>query len=136
SWNPVVGAKTYELQVSPNGDWANNLALDVTVESTRYSPPTTLDTDQYFWRVRAMDAKSPANNGGWSLEWQFKRAWSDQPVLLQPAWNLGDPATTIDVPTFSWTPVHHASYYELEFSEDINFSPGDPTTVSCFTNHT
>ena len=29
SWNPVVGAKTYELQVSPNGDWANNLALDV-----------------------------------------------------------------------------------------------------------
>ncbi len=24
--NPVVGAKTYELQVSPNGDWANNLA--------------------------------------------------------------------------------------------------------------
>jgi hypothetical protein len=136
SWNPVVGAKTYQLQVSPNGDWANNLALDVVVKSTRYSPPTTLDNDQYFWRVRAMDAKSPANNGGWSLEWQFKRAWSDLPVLLQPAWNLGDPPTTIDVPTFSWTPVHHASYYEIEFSEDINFSPGDPTTVSCFTNHT
>ena len=70
------------------------------------------------------------------LEWQFTRAWSDLPVLLEPAWSEGDPPATIDVPTFSWTPVHHASWYELEFSEDINFSPGDPTTVSCFTNHT
>jgi hypothetical protein len=136
SWQPVVGAKTYELQVSPNGDWANNLALDVVVKGTKYSPPATLDNDGYFWRVRAKDAANVANNGGWSAEWQFNRAWSDLPTLLTPAWVEGDPPALTDVPTFTWTPVHHASYYEIQFSEDINFSPGDPTTVSCFTNHT
>ena len=136
SWQPVVGAKTYELQVSPNGDWANNLALDVIVKGTKYSPPATLDNDGYFWRVRAKDAASVANNGGWSAEWQFNRAWSDQPTLLTPAWVQGDPPAVTDVPTFSWTPVHHASFYEIQFSEDINFSPGDPTTKSCLTNHT
>ena len=31
-WNAVLGAKTYQLQVSPNGDWANNKTIDVTVE--------------------------------------------------------------------------------------------------------
>jgi hypothetical protein len=136
SWQPVPGAETYQLQVSPNGDWANNLALDVPVKGTKYSPPTTLDNDGYFWRVRAKDARSPANNGPWSAEWQFNRAWTELPILLTPAWTEGDPPTVIDVPTFSWTPVHHASHYEIEFSEDINFSPGDSSTVSCFTNHT
>ena len=74
SWQPVPGAKTYQLQVSPNGDWDNNLALDVPVKGTKYSPPTTLDNGGYFWRVRAKDARGVPNNGPWSAEWQFNRA--------------------------------------------------------------
>ena len=65
AWDPVPGAATYHLQVSPNGDWANNLAFDATnVRSTRYSPPQTLDNGAYFWRVQATDAAG--NNGAWS----------------------------------------------------------------------
>ena len=66
-WDPVLGAKTYQLQVSPNGDWTNNKTIDVTVKSTRYAPPEPLNNGNYFWRVRALDAASlSANFGPWS----------------------------------------------------------------------
>jgi hypothetical protein len=134
-WDPVVGAKYYDLQISPNGDWANNLTFQgLNLRGTRYSPPTTLGNGSYFWRVRAKDAL--LNNGAWSEEWQFTRGWSDRPTLLAPAWAPGDPATVLNVPTFSWTPVRHASHYEIEFSHSSTFSPGDSSTESCLTNHT
>ena len=138
SWTPVVGAKTYELQISPNGDWANNLVAGIPpIKGTRFSPPATLDNGSYFWRVRAKDAKATPNNGGWSAEWQFTRGWSDRPTTTAPAWVTGDPAAQVTGNlTFAWTPIRNASHYEIETSHDVNFSPGDASTTSCFTNHT
>src|SRR5690349_5364819 len=43
SWSPVVGAKTYEIQISPNGDWDNNVIHDANVKSTKYTLSTNLD---------------------------------------------------------------------------------------------
>ena len=127
-WHPIVGAAGYQVQVSPNGDWANNKSVDRLVKGTRYSPPATLDNGSYFWRVRAHDAKTIANYGAWSAERQFTRGWPDRPTLLTPA--NGDLAVTM--PTFSWSPVDHATKYRLDISHDINFS----TKVSCVTNQT
>ena len=59
-WEPVAGASTYQIQVSPNADWSNNVVVDAVVMGTSYSRPTTLDNASYFWRVRARDAASPA----------------------------------------------------------------------------
>ena len=133
-WSPVAGAKTYQLQVSPNGDWANR-TIDVVVKSTRYAPPTTLNNGNYFWRVRAQDAASTPNNGGWSAEHRFQRKWAPRPTLLAPA--DGDGA--VEVPTFAWAPVDHAAYYELQWSVDPNFLEENirqPNGDKCFTNHT
>jgi hypothetical protein len=127
-WEPVAGARTYQLQVSPNGDWANNVTIDVTVKGTRYSPPNTLNNGSYFWRVRAKDAAGTANNGLWSSVWQFNRGWPDRPVLLGPA----NGTLAVRELTFTWQPVAHAAYYELQWSTDPNFG----TSSSCFTNHT
>ena len=135
NWAPVFGARTYELQVSPNGDWANNVVIDITVKSTRYAPPTTLNNANYFWRVRAKDAAGTPNNGGWSEERQFQRSWLPRPTPLTPAnGNYG-----VSVPTFTWTPVEHAAYYELQWSDDPNFLEENvrpPHGNICYTNHT
>lgn len=128
-WDPVPGAKTYQLQVSPNGDWANNKTIDVTVKSTRYAPPTTTNNGNYFWRVRAMDAASTQNYGPWSEVRVFEREWPGRPTLLAPA----DGDTIVPVPTFSWTPVDHASWYRLQLSTDVNFGSG---LFGCITNRT
>ncbi|MFA9432535.1 Ig-like domain-containing protein [Egicoccus sp. AB-alg2] len=131
-WSAVDGAAHYHLQVSPNGDWANNVTINETkLAGTVYSPPTTLDNGTYFWRVRALDARaSTPNFGEWSPPRRFTRSWQTRPTLLAPAdqdWNVREP-------TFRWSPVDHASHYELQVGTDVNFSPG--TFSACPTNRT
>lgn len=129
-WNPVVGAQDYQVQISPNADWANNLAVDQVVFGTSYAHPQGLNNGSFFWRVRARDAKSPPNNGGWSEVWTFTRGWPEQPTLVEPANNNHN----VTIPHFKWTPIAYAAHYELQIGTDQNFSPN--TYTSCQTNHT
>ncbi len=135
-WDPVPGAKTYQLQVSPNGDWANNVTFDVSIKSTRYSPSETLLNGAYFWRVRAKDARSTPNNGGWSEERTFTRGWAPRPTLLTPAWSTGiQPRPWTSRPSRGPRSISPRTT-RSNVSHDLNFSPGDPSTESCYTNHT
>jgi Bacterial Ig-like domain len=128
-WEPVVGAAEYQVQVSPNIDFSNNVPIDAIVTGTRYSPPNGLNNGSYFWRVRARDKESgTTNNGGWSDSWVFTRGWSDRPT---PTWPLDGGVP--DEPTLRWTPVDHAAYYEIEIANDVNFSVNE---LQCYTNHT
>ncbi|MGN6609646.1 MAG: Ig-like domain-containing protein, partial [Jatrophihabitans sp.] len=138
-WSTVPGAATYTLDVSPNIAFANNPVLHVEkLTSTQYSPPTTLDNGTYFWRVQAVDAAG--DTGAWSDTGTFTRAWvaqgvPERPTLLTPVWSPGGPIPHVNGDLgLSWTPVHHASSYEIEISTDPNFSPG--LSAQCYTNHT
>ena len=149
-WDPVPGARTYQLQVSPNADWANNRTIDVTVKSTRYDPPTPLNNGNYYWRVRAIDAASNENFGPWSDtegvagdERVFQRNWrtnsgtpylSDIPHLLWPpdGGSTADQDTgdgTWQNPTFSWTPARHASWYRVPIQHHGGPDHGLPVRV-------
>ena len=83
-WNPVNGAKNYQIQVSPNEDFANNSTDDRIVKGTAYSPTNTYDNATYFWRVRAQDTGTVAHPGPWSATGQFKRSWLPQPTPISP----------------------------------------------------
>lgn len=129
-WLPVPGATKYEVQVGLDQDF-NNLVETKTVFSTRYSPVTTYDNDQYFWRVRAIDAAGTkmAWPGGLDYEpFEFQRNWPEQPTLLHPADTLAP--TTGDPFYYQWTPVPHATRYELQVGSDPNFSPSTFHTCS------
>ena len=131
TWNPVAGAVTYHVQVSPNIDFTNNTYDVEGVKSTRWSPATTLLNGSYYWRVQARDVQGAY--GAWSAIRSFRRAWPAKPTLLTPADGV-IPPTTDQGPTFTWTPVGYADRYELDLGTDMNFSPG--TYVTCHTNHT
>ena len=111
-WEPVMGAKTYNLQISTDQNFNTIEHQPHSIMSTRYSPPATLDNDQYYWRV------SPVDSAGNTLDWvdvdvwEFRRHWPDQPDLEYPAHNalVGDPFF------YQWTPVRNASSYRLEVS--------------------
>ena len=133
SWSPVVGAKTYQIQISPNGDWDNNVIEDKTIKSTKYNVPVNLDNGSYFWRVRAKDARGTPNNGAWSTEWQFTRNWPQQPDEIAPFYD-GVTTPIVSVPTLEWTPVPLASHYELFVGDDPFFPAGSYAT--CLTNRT
>jgi hypothetical protein len=135
-WAPVPGAKDYEIRVS-NDESFTTVTDQKVVKSTRYSPTTTYDNDQYWWQVRARD--NQGNTRPWSetvpvgsTAPQFQRHWPDQVQLVYPADFAG--AVTSDPFYFQWAPVDHASRYQLDMGSDPNFSPG--TFESCFTKAT
>ena len=127
SWNPVAGAKTYQIQISPNGDWTNNVTKDVTTFATAYSPSAPLLNGSYYWRVRAHDAAGHA--GTWSVERSVTRQWEDAPSVVTPAAAGAGNPTVVGGIDFQWTPSSRASYYQLEV-----FDGSD--VYNCFTNHT
>lgn len=130
-WGAVAGAARYQLQVSPNGDWANNVTIDQTVKGTSYSPPVTLNNASYFWRVRALSVRNPSDTGPWSPDGrQFTRSWADIPALVAP----DDNDLVAEDFLLRWDPVPHAGAYEVQVGTDPNFSNG--TYDTCTTNHT
>ena len=133
-WTPVPGATTYDLQVALDSDF-NNIALDVSnIRSTRYSPPTTLNSDQFWWRVRAVDPAGQETPWTASLN-GFKRTWPEQPQAVYPQGDPGSPSAVSGTKAFyQWTPAKHASEYQLQVSTDANFSPG--ATDTCKTAQT
>ncbi|WP_244928638.1 Ig-like domain repeat protein [Nocardioides sp. W7] len=107
-WEPVPGAVTYQLQVSTDDGFLSVVHSATGVVGTRYSPAGTLNNDEYYWRVRPVDASG--NVAPWPAEpWRFRRAWPNQPELVYP---LG--ANEPGIPLFyEWTAIERASSYTL-----------------------
>ncbi len=119
-WDPVKGAKQYEIWVALDRDFNNQVEKRI-VFSTRYSPPATYDNGNYFWKVRSYNAVErptpwPATPS------EFQRRWPYAPSLLYPANSSASPVG--DDLFFQWSPVKHATRYVLEIGTDPNFSPG------------
>jgi hypothetical protein len=130
-WNPVAGAATYDLQLSTDENFLSNTTTVNSLTSTRYSPPSTLDNDQYYWRVRPADLTG--NKPSWGEDqsvWHFRRHWPEQPALEYPA----DGATVGDPFFFQWAPVHLASSYTLQLSLNSSFT--GPEVTTCTTTQT
>jgi len=134
-WQPVKGARTYELQVSTDQDFNTIIDSRTDLKGTSFSPPTTYLNDQYYWRVRAR------NNLGETVDWvsvlpqpahTFQRSWLSKPTLTYPP-NAMSPTVSDDF-YYQWTPVPHASRYQLDVSNDPNFTPGQ--FQSCYTPQT
>ena len=135
TWAPVAGAATYDLQVSSNPTFDNNVVVNVTgLRASRYSPLNGLPNASYYWRVRAVDALGTA--GEWSEQGsprQFTQLPPGVPTLVSPGAVPPTAAPNDSTARFQWTPVAFASHYELQVSSDPNFSAG---VQSCKTNAT
>ncbi len=151
TWAPVAGAAAYELQLSD--DDAFQQPVTVTVPVPRWAPTTTLPQDQYFWRVRALQADGTPSP--WTASSAFRREWlapapagdpdgagnlAARPLLSLKDADAGTAGVQLpaDQLTFSWSPVRGASYYVIDISSDPGFAPssGSETRKTCRTAHT
>lgn len=129
-WTPVPGAVSYEVEVATNTDFSNGSRVDrrAGILGTRYSPEITYDNNQYYWRVRAYDTAGQPTP--WTeARYDFNRTYPHAPLAVYPA-----AAGAEDVPAplyFQWTPVAHASEYEIQVGTQANFTDG--TYNSCRT---
>ena len=78
---------------SPSTPTSTTSPLSVTnVTSTRYSPPVTLNSDQFWWRVRAVDLAGQPTPWAAS-QFGFQRQWPDKPQAVYPTGAVGRPRT-------------------------------------------
>ena len=117
-WAPVLGARTYNLQISTDQNFNTIEHSRGGIVSTRYSPASTLDNDQYYWRVASVDSAGNTLDWGNVDVWELRRNWPMQPRPEYPAHNasVGDPFF------YQWTPAEHASSYRLEVARASDFS--------------
>jgi hypothetical protein len=116
-WEPRIGAATYQLRIGTDRNFLSTVHAASNITSTRYSPPTSLPNDDYFWQVRPVSASGTA--APWpDTPWRVTRAWPDQPVPVHP---VG--ATPTGVPFFyEWEPIERASRYVVELFDENGLS--------------
>jgi hypothetical protein len=132
-WDPVLGAAAYDIQISNDSNFpGNNRYASNDLTSTKFSPPATLDNDQYYWRVRPVDAAG--NRLEWTAvaTWKFQRSWTDQSRLVHPA----NAAVVGDPFYFQWTPIPHASRYEVQVAPTAAGLDDERVRRTCSTVHT
>ena len=130
SWNPVPGAKSYDVEVAP-GDQFNNVVFAGRNIGQPFATPGVvgaLPDDTYSWRVRARDPKD--NPGPWTTATNFTRAWTS-PAQLAPA----DGATTSNL-LFQWTPVDGAERYEVQVTSVAHTYAGTALKIATTTSGT
>ena len=127
SWVAVSGAKGYQIEINSTDYWApgskvccNNIGstMPVTTVGTSFSPPVVLpNDDEYYWRVRALDASN--NAGPWTAGDPFSKSYGSTPSV--PNIRLADPnldaitaGSTVATPIVLWDPSPGASSYRVQ----------------------
>lgn len=115
TWQPVIGAAYYRLQISTNPEFST-LAVNNMTLAYANQPLTKLANGTYYWRVLPFDTY---NRQGTASEMRlFQMGYDQIPELLEPL----NPSTPTFTPTFRWTAVEGAQYYRLQYSTDPAFA--------------
>jgi hypothetical protein len=67
-WDFVIGATSYDLQVSTTSDFSGLIVDETGLTANTYVPSGLSTVSQYYWRVRA---ENPCGAGTWSGAWVF-----------------------------------------------------------------
>ena len=108
-WAPVPGAKASTSRWPPTPA-STPSTVDVTnIQSTRYSPTTTYDNNQYWWRVRAVDLAGQSTRGPSRCSATSASGRTSPGACSRSGTaRLAGPRRPT-TPYFQWTPVQHAS---------------------------
>jgi hypothetical protein len=109
TWQAVVGAASYIIQVDDNSDFGSTAVNDASSTSPTFTPVDNLDSNKtYYWRVRAV---SPAGEmGNWSAVYSL-RTTILPPALTSP---VDDTTAVSRMPLLDWENVIENTGYTLQ----------------------
>jgi hypothetical protein len=125
SWGIVLGASSYEVEISTSADFApGSKVVGLSTSATSISPTGLFQDNTYYWRVRPYDASNHA--GPWTLGTPFTKTFDNVPPVVAPAVknirmrNMSDVGSTSSItPVIQWDPVMGASYYQIEIDSYV-----------------
>jgi hypothetical protein len=120
SWGTVLGASSYEIEISTSSDFApGSKVVGLSTSATSISPTGLFQDNTYYWRVRPYDASN--NAGPWTLGTPFTKTFDNVPPVAAPAVknirmrDMSDIGSTSSItPVIQWDPVMGASEYQVE----------------------
>jgi hypothetical protein len=126
TWGAVARAAGYEFQMSADGAFRSSVfgrgRTSMATRNTAATITTALADGNYFWRVRAVNAKGDA--GPWSKPRALHKSWTQTPTLQAPQADA-----TINYPqplVLSWSRVPRAFKYSLEVATDRSLGSPAP----------
>ena len=120
SWDPMPGAKTYEVQIDDDRRLRRRPQPRRHAQQQLHPSPPPLGTTSY-WRVRAKSASGVPSQ--YSAPQSYTMVWnetvSSDPATRSPA---NTTASTVEEVVLDWAPLRGASAYELQISPDQYFN--------------
>ncbi len=131
SWEPVLGAASYRLQIAASADSFATPLYSAETLATVHQPTAKRADGTYYWRVIPLDAKGRAGCEKSEVR-PFEVKYNQTPSLLEP----DDYAQPTFTPTLRWKAVQGAEYYTLQYSTDPIFAANVITVKTCNTTYT
>jgi hypothetical protein len=126
-WSEAERAVAYELEVSKNEDYSDQVIQRNTGADLTFTPAADLEgLTTYWYRVRGLNAENTA--GPWSAPRSFVTQTDLPGTVALSAPNDGATAVAL-MPEFSWQAATRAQSYRIQVSTDMNFGEGSTTTV-------
>jgi hypothetical protein len=128
TWAPVPGAARYEVEVNSAADFpvGSKWCCSNVTTGTSLAPTAALANNEYFWRVRAVDANG--NTGAWNVGASFTKAF-DSVTPTVPNLTMSDingnptgPDPTTATPIVTWSAVPGAASYEVQVTRYVTGS--------------
>ncbi len=105
TWTPVNGANSYDIWVNDLTTGQSQVVRSTTANVSLIAPVSLAAGHQYDWWVRALN--NSGNSGPWSNGSVFT-------LTLGTPTSAGPIGTTVNAsPTFSWSAVYGASFYDV-----------------------
>lgn len=127
SWHPVRGAVQYEFQLSADRNFGSIVLGrgrgSFRTGNTAATVPTSLPDGDYWWRVRAIDARNGA--GAWSGARSLRKRWLAAPQLTGPVGGLAIPFPAQPL-VLQWTRSPGATRYLVDISTDPTLAAPAP----------
>lgn len=128
SWNSVLNAESYRIQVSKVATFATTVVNATTFDLT-YQPGDILGTDgPYYWRVQAINAIGQSSAWSAARTFTLDTVGPAAPVLTGPAEGT---ILAPGIPTFTWAVVAGATAYQFQMDDffgHIYNTPGGPAS--------
>ena len=123
SWTTVRGAQAYEIMIASDDNF-NNIVSSSVVDGTSYVN-NLLNDGTYYWHVRAYNPNLQPGRFSTTQAFTMDTTAPTTPNLIEPLNN----STTIRRPTFKWTAIDDAVYYQIEVDNKSDFSSPEFTST-------
>jgi hypothetical protein len=115
TWKSDIPQAVYDIQISENEDFSNNLIDSSKISLTNFELKSFEYNKKYFWHIRQYNGNRISE---WSDTWKFTSEM-EVPTLVSPENNQVEVPISI---TFNWSDKNSYQSYRLQISVENSFS--------------